>query len=102
MSWIDRVRQSLPFVAKRETPDDLWYKCPACGQMLFRKEYEENQSVCPKCDHHGRIGPAARFGELFDGGVYTRLPAPVVREDPLKFRDSKRYADRFKAALAAT
>ena len=102
MSWIDRVRQSLPFVAKRETPDELWHKCPSCGQMVFKKEYEENQSVCPKCDHHGRIGPDERFDALFDGGLYTPLPTPTVREDPLKFRDTKRYADRIRAARTAT
>ena len=102
MSWIDRVRQSLPFVAKRETPDELWHKCPSCGQMVFKKEYEENQSVCPKCDHHGRIGPDDRFDALFDGGLYTPLPTPTVREDPLKFRDTKRYVDRIKAARTAT
>jgi acetyl-CoA carboxylase carboxyl transferase subunit beta len=102
MSWLDRVRQSIPFIAKRETPDNLWHKCPGCGQMVFVKEYEENQSVCPKCDHHGRIGPDARFDALFDGGLYTLLPSPGVREDPLKFRDSKRYADRLKAARQST
>ena len=88
MSWLTRVRQSIRSIAKRETPDNLWHKCPSCGQLIFVKEYEENQSVCPKCDHHGRIGPDARFNELFDGGVYVLLPVPKVREDPLKFRDS--------------
>jgi len=102
MSWLDRARQIIPFIAKRETPDNLWHKCAGCGQMIFVKEYEENQSVCPKCDHHGRIGPDERFNALFDGGVYTLLPAPQVREDPLRFRDSKRYSDRLKAARAAT
>jgi acetyl-CoA carboxylase carboxyl transferase subunit beta len=102
MSWLNRVRQSIPFIARRETPDNLWHKCPGCGQMVFVKEYEENQSVCPKCDHHGRIGPDARFDALFDGGIYTLLPQPQVREDPLKFRDSKRYSDRLKAARTAT
>ena len=102
MSWIDRVRKSIPFIARRETPDNLWHKCSGCGQMVYVKEFEENQSVCPKCDHHGRIGPDARFNALFDGGVYTLLPMPAVREDPLKFRDSKRYVDRIKAARAAT
>jgi acetyl-CoA carboxylase carboxyl transferase subunit beta len=102
MSWLNRVRQSIPFIARRETPDNLWQKCPGCGQMVFVKEYEENQSVCPKCDHHGRIGPDARFDALFDGGVYTLLPQPQVREDPLKFRDSKRYTDRIKAARQTT
>ncbi|NIJ07459.1 acetyl-CoA carboxylase carboxyl transferase subunit beta [Sphingomonas vulcanisoli] len=102
MSWLDKVRNSLPFVPKRETPDNLWHKCPNCGTMLFTKEYEENQSVCPKCEHHGRIGPDARFDAIFDSGIYVPLPSPAVKEDPLKFRDSKRYPDRLKAARTAT
>ncbi|MBU3079430.1 acetyl-CoA carboxylase, carboxyltransferase subunit beta [Sphingomonas quercus] len=102
MSWLDRVRQSIPFIAKRETPDNLWHKCPSCGQMVFMKEWEENLSVCPKCGHHGRIGPAARFAQVFDAATYTLLPRPTVREDPLKFRDTKPYAARIKAARAAT
>ena len=102
MSWLDRVRNTIPFIAKRETPDNLWHKCAGCGQMLFVKEYEENQSVCPKCEHHGRIGPDERFDALFDGGLYTLLPMPQVREDPLKFRDQKRYVDRIKAARQST
>ncbi|WP_157219796.1 acetyl-CoA carboxylase, carboxyltransferase subunit beta [Flavisphingomonas formosensis] len=102
MSWLNRVRQSIASITKRETPDNLWHKCAGCGQMIFVKEYEENQSVCPKCNHHGRIGPDARFNDLFDSGVYTLLPIPQVTEDPLKFRDSKRYTDRIKAARTAT
>jgi acetyl-CoA carboxylase carboxyl transferase subunit beta len=102
MSWLDRVRKKIPFIARREGPDNLWYKCPSCAQMIFMKEYEENLSVCPKCSHHGRIGPDARFDQLFDGGVYTPLPTPQVREDPLKFRDTKRYTDRIKAARTST
>jgi len=102
MSWLNRVRQKIPFITKRETPDNLWHKCPSCGQMIFLKEYEENQSVCPKCQHHGRIGPDERFDGLFDSGVYVLLPAPQVREDPLKFRDSKKYSDRLKSARQAT
>jgi len=102
MSWLNRVRQSIPFLPKRDTPENLWHKCPGCGQMIFIKEYEENQSVCPKCNHHGRIGPSRRFDALFDGGVHTLIPVPAVREDPLKFRDSKRYADRIKAARQST
>jgi len=102
MSWLDKVRTSLPFLQKRETPDNLWHKCPKCGTMIFTKEYEENQSVCPKCEHHGRIGPDARFDALFDSGVYTPLPSPQVREDPLKFRDQKRYPERLKAARTKT
>ncbi|KQX25439.1 MULTISPECIES: acetyl-CoA carboxylase, carboxyltransferase subunit beta [unclassified Sphingomonas] len=102
MSWLDSVRKKIPFIAKRESPDNLWHKCPSCQQMIFAKEYEENLSVCPKCGHHGRIGPDARFDQLFDNGVFTPLPSPQVREDPLKFRDSKRYSDRIKEARSKT
>ena len=102
MSWLNRVRNAIPFITKRETPDNLWHKCKGCGQMIFTKEYEENLFVCPNCDHHGRIGPAQRFDQLFDEARYTILPAPKVPEDPLKFRDSKRYTDRLKAARADT
>jgi acetyl-CoA carboxylase carboxyl transferase subunit beta len=102
MSWINRVRNAIPFIAKRETPDNLWHKCPGCAQMIFVKEYEENLSVCPKCGHHGRIGPKIRFAQIFDDGRYHTLPNPKVADDPLKFRDSKKYTDRIKAARAAT
>ncbi|HKR24037.1 MAG TPA: acetyl-CoA carboxylase, carboxyltransferase subunit beta [Allosphingosinicella sp.] len=101
MSWLNKVRAAIPFLPKRETPDNLWHKCPECDAMVFMKEYEENLFVCPRCDHHGRIGPARRFALLLDPG-YTVLPPPQVKEDPLKFRDSKRYADRIKAARQAT
>src|SRR3546814_14324097 len=70
--------------------------------MVFTKELEDNLYVCPKCDHHERIGPKHRFAYLFDEGSYDELPAPRVTEDPLKFRDSKRYVDRLKAARAST
>ena len=103
MSWISRVRNALPFIAqKSEAPDNLWHKCPSCAQMVFTREWQENLSVCPKCDHHGRIGPKERFKQLFDEGSCTALATPAVREDPLKFKDSKRYSDRIKAARAAT
>ena len=102
MSWLDNVRKKIPFIAKRESPDNLWHKCPSCQQMVFSKEYEENLSVCPKCGHHGRIGPEERFDQLFDNGVHTVLPTPQVREDPLKFRDSKRYTDRIREARSKT
>jgi acetyl-CoA carboxylase carboxyl transferase subunit beta len=101
MSWLTRVRQSIPFLPKRDTPDNLWHKCRECSAMVFIKEYEENDSVCPRCDHHGRIGPRKRFAMLLDPG-YTVLKSPAVREDPLKFRDSKRYTDRIKAARQST
>ncbi|WCT75290.1 acetyl-CoA carboxylase, carboxyltransferase subunit beta [Sphingomonas naphthae] len=102
MSWLDRVRNALPFAPRRDVPDNLWQKCPSCGQMVFAKEWEENLSVCPKCGFHGRIGPDERFDQLFDGGIYTPLAPPEVREDPLKFRDSAKYVDRIRKARATT
>ena len=101
MSWLTRVRERLPFGNKRESPDNLWIKCPRCQEMIFRTEYEENMNVCPQCDHHGRIGADTRLGQILDKGTYELLPAPQVVEDPLRFKDSKRYTDRLKAARAS-
>jgi len=101
MSWLNRVRNALPFGNKRESPDNLWVKCKSCGEMLFTQEYEANLNVCPRCEHHGRIGADTRLLQLLDHG-YQILPAPKVKEDPLKFRDSKRYTDRLKTARANT
>jgi acetyl-CoA carboxylase carboxyl transferase subunit beta len=70
--------------------------------MVFVKEWEENYSVCPRCNFHDRIGPTKRFEQLFDAAEYELLPAPEVREDPLRFKDTKRYTDRLKAARAKT
>ena len=100
MSWLTRVRNALPFTPKRDTPDNLWIKCPTCSEMLFTREYEDNLFVCPRCEHHGRMKTDARFASLLDAG-YTVLPSPKVKEDPLKFRDSKKYPERLKAARAA-
>ncbi len=100
MSWFSKVRNAIPFIAKRETEDNLWHKCKNCHEMVFLKEFEENQSVCPMCDHHGRIGATARFMQILDEGSWKVLEAPEVQSDPLKFKDSKKYADRMKAAMA--
>ena len=104
MSWLSSVRNALSFVVptKKETPDNLWHKCKGCGQLVFAKELADNLHVCPHCEHHERIGPKQRFAQLFDDGIHTRLPPPRVAEDPLKFRDTKRYSDRIKSARTAT
>ena len=102
MSWLSRVRSGIPFLPKRQSAENLWHKCGKCGTMVFLKEWEENYSVCPRCDFHDRIGPQERFEQLFDAAAYDVLPAPEVREDPLRFKDSKRYLDRLKTARAAT
>ena len=102
MSWLSRVRSGIPFLPNKQTTETLWHKCRKCGTMVFLKEWEDNLKVCPRCDFHDRIGPADRFAQLFDDGRFTPLPAPEVREDPLRFKDSKRYTDRLKTARAAT
>ena len=102
MNWLTRVRNAIPFIAKRDTPDNLWIKCTGCAQMIFAKEYEDNLSVCPVCNHHGRIGPTARFHQLFDEDSWIVLANPRTVEDPLKFRDSKKYTDRLKSARTET
>ena len=99
MNWFTRVRNSLPFVPKRATDDTLWIKCPSCQEMIFAKEYRDNLDVCPRCEHHGRLSADARLNLLFDPG-YSILPSPEVKEDPLKFRDTKKYTDRLKQARA--
>jgi acetyl-CoA carboxylase carboxyl transferase subunit beta len=85
-----------------ETPENLWKKCPACGDMIFHRDLETALHVCPHCDHHFRIGPALRFAMTFDAAQYQELPAPQVPADPLKFRDERRYIDRLKDARAKT
>jgi acetyl-CoA carboxylase carboxyl transferase subunit beta len=70
--------------------------------MVFTKEWEDNGYVCPRCDHHDRVGPTIRFDALFDRQKYEVLDSPEVKEDPLKFRDTKRYTDRVKAARSST
>jgi len=102
MSWLSRVRNGIPFLPKRQVADNLWHKCAKCNSMIFTKEWEENLFVCPRCDHHDRIRAHQRFAMLFDNGDYGNLPSPEVREDPLKFRDTKKYTDRLKAARTGT
>ncbi len=99
MNWFTRVRSSVSFLPKRTTEKDLWIKCRSCQEMVFAQEYEENACVCPRCEHHGRIGAAQRLSQLFDEG-YSLLPQPEVKADPLKFKDTKKYTERLKQARA--
>ena len=86
---------------KKEMPDNLWHKCPGCGQMLFHRELESNLHVCAACGHHLRLAPEKRLAMLFDNGKYTKIELPKTLVDPLKFRDRKRYSDRLKEAQGA-
>ncbi len=103
MNWITNfVRPKIQAVLekKKDTPDNLWHKCNGCGQLLYLKDYLEVQSVCPNCGFHGRIEPSTRFKHLFNKGDYALIDLPKATEDPLKFKDQKKYTDRLKAARA--
>ena len=106
MNWIANfVRpriKSLMAGRLSETPENLWRKCTACGEMIFHRDLDAAQNVCPQCGHHMRLGAAERLDTFFDGSVYDTLPAPEVAADPLRFRDSKRYTERLKEARAKT
>ncbi len=103
MNWLTNfvLPKIRAVVAKQEVPDNLWHKCPSCGQMLFHRELEANLYVCGSCGHHLRISPSMRLALLFDDGKYTIIELPKVIADPLKFRDRKRYSDRLKEAQGA-
>jgi acetyl-CoA carboxylase carboxyl transferase subunit beta len=104
MNWIANfVRpriKSLMGARANETPENLWKKCPACGDMIFHRDLEAAQNVCPQCGHHLRIGARERFTTIFDAGAFEELPSPDVPLDPLRFRDERRYTDRLKDARA--
>jgi acetyl-CoA carboxylase carboxyl transferase subunit beta len=106
MNWLTNfVRpriKSLISAVKTATPDNLWRKCPACGEMIFHRDLLAALYVCPQCGHHMRIGPPERFAAIFDGGTFEELIPPEVAPDPLRFRDEKRYADRLRDARSKT
>ena len=103
MNWLsDFVRPKVKKTAQKEIADDLWLKCPNCGKLLFTKELKKTWYVCPECDHHLRLYLNKRLKMLFDNGVYSEVTLPKPMEDPLKFKDSKRYTDRLRAYRKAT
>ncbi len=103
MNWIsDVVRPRIKTLFKRESPENLWIKCPDSGQMVFHKDVEANGFVIPGSDHHMRVTAADRLRMTFDEGKWLDVALPEVAADPLKFRDEKRYVDRLKDARAKT
>ena len=84
---------------KRDTPDNLWVKDPLSGELIYRAELETSCWVMPS-GFHMRIGPDARFKQMFDDAAWQVIPLPKVAADPLKFKDDKRYVDRLKSARA--
>lgn len=104
MNWITNyVRPKLQaLVRKAEVPDNLWDKCPACEKMIFHRDLEANHRVCTHCGHHMRLPAKRRLEMLFDDGAYARIELPKTIQDPLRFRDRKRYTDRLKEARDKT
>jgi acetyl-CoA carboxylase carboxyl transferase subunit beta len=102
MNWISEW--ALPkiktlFGAPREVPENLWHKCPVCEQMIFHRDLERNLHVCTHCGHHMRVGARVRLDYTLDAG-WSRIELPKAPQDPLRFRDQRRYVERLREAQA--
>jgi acetyl-CoA carboxylase carboxyl transferase subunit beta len=104
MSWFEKLMPSRISTEKRtrSVPEGVWIKCPRCDAQLYRNELERNLQVCPKCTYHMRIGARQRLDFFLDADSQQELSAGLEPEDPLKFRDSKRYRDRIVQAQKKT
>ena len=104
MNWFDKLMPSRIKTQRRRrsVPEGLWKKCPACNSVLYRAEVERNMHVCPKCSHHMRIGARERLEGFLDPGTGEELGKGLMSEDPLRFKDTKRYRDRLLQAQKAT
>jgi acetyl-CoA carboxylase carboxyl transferase subunit beta len=101
MNWLTdfvrpKIRGSAKEASSSNQQNDLWSKCPKCEQMIFHRDLRNNLNVCPLCEHHMRLSAAERMEMLFDKGAYEHLPPPDVVEDPLLFKDLKKYKERLK------
>ncbi len=104
MSWLDKI---VPTVVRSENksskvPEGVWKKCSKCASVLYRPELEKNLDVCPKCEHHMRIGARRRLDIFLDKDGREELAADVLPIDRLKFKDVKKYRDRLSAAQKST
>ncbi|KGK42923.1 hypothetical protein LH51_03300 [Nitrincola sp. A-D6] len=100
-SWLDKIVPSLVKRTERRhssVPEGLWEKCPKCDSVLYKPELDKNLNVCPKCDHHMRIGARRRLDIFLDPDNRAEIGAEVLPVDRLKFKDSKKYKDRLTAA----
>src|SRR5271163_3504249 len=105
MAWFARQKPGVEGTAegdKRVRTEGLWLKCESCGQIIWKKALDENFQVCPKCEHHFRLDARARLALLFDDGAYQEVDKDLTSTDPLRFVDSKSYADRLKGMQKAT
>ena len=99
MGWLNQLPQKIKSVVgrtKQSVPEGVWEKCPSCQTALYHKDLEDNAEVCPKCGHHNRMGARQRVALLLDAEGQFEIGANVQAIDPLKFNDSKSYADRIK------
>jgi acetyl-CoA carboxylase carboxyl transferase subunit beta len=106
MSWLEKllppkIQQTDPS-ERRSVPEGLWIKCPSCESVLYKTDLEQNVNVCPKCDHHHRIGARDRLNAFLDAEGRYEIGHEVLPVDPLKFKDSKKYPERLKSALETT
>ena len=104
MNWIKEtvLPRFKAFVNRRETEESLWEKCKSCNQMIFHKEYKKHLNVCNSCGFHGYISARDRLEYLFDQGTKETIELENISEDPLNFKDLKKYSDRIKDAQAKT
>jgi len=104
MNWI--TNSVLPkikaWVKSDDVPENLWVKCSACNQMIFHREFEIAYNCCSTCGHHAPLAPASRFAMTFDDGAFDMISLPAIEDDPLKFRDSKKYSDRLRDTRSKT
>ena len=102
MSWLKKILppkiKRVIGPSKKNVPEGLWSKCPKCDSVLYRTDLEANAEVCPKCDYHNRISARDRLNILLDEEGRIEIGGEVQPIDPLKFKDTKRYADRIKAS----
>lgn len=96
MAWFVRSKSNIQESEQREMPDGLWTKCPECGEIIYKKQLEDNFYTCPKCDHHFRIGSDEYIQILFDEGTFVETNKNIQSADPLDFEDSKKYTERIK------
>lgn len=96
MAWFVRSKSNIQESEQREMPDGLWTKCPSCGEIIYKKQLEDNLYTCPKCDNHFRIGSDEYIQILFDEGTFVETNKNIQSADPLSFEDSKKYSDRIK------
>ncbi len=102
MDWFKRKKQPPMSGPKKELPDGLWVKCENCGEIIYKKELEKKLFVCPKCDYHFRISSKEYISFLFDRGSFKEFNAHLMTTDPLEFKDSKPYIEKYMATVKKT